>query len=856
MNSIRESQWPTGTVTFLFTDIEGSTRLLEQLGAEQYAEVLGDHHRAIREALTAHDGVEVVVTGDAFFCVFASGRGAVAAITEVQQRLTGPIRVRAGLHTGEALLHDGNYVGLDIHHAARVGAAGHGGQTVLTDATVALLDRASVALRDLGEHRLKDLSAPIRLHQLGSGEFPPLKTLRRSNLPVPSTPFLGRHRELAEIAGLARRDDLQLLTLTGPGGTGKTRLALQATAEAADAFPDGSTWLALASLRDATLIATELGQALAVAGDGTPVETLAAALAGKRHLILLDNVEHLLPEAADQIVTLREACPGVTLLVTSRERLQLTGEHVYPVPALDDTDGLELFLVRAAQAGANVEPSETVRELCQRLDRLPLAIELAAARTSLLTPEQLLERLGQRLDILKGARDADPRQQTLRATIQWSHDLLDPNEQRLFRGLSVFRGGCTLDAAQGICDVDLDLLQSLLDKSLVRRRDGPDGHPRYWMLETIRQYAREQLEQADELDDLRGAHADWYSVALEMRADALREEESAARAWVSAEIDNLRAALTTFIDRSLADEATSYAARLCPYFPPVGAHREEVQWAERVLALDPPASSERARIELDAAAALRVMGEKAASRAMYEAAAQTSQSAGDDQALWRAKLQIGRGLLEDGRAADALSLMDDALAHLRRTGSPRQTAGTLYSYAQALAEEGMPERALPLFEEAHEITRTEGLEYGMAVTTQGIGWAALLLGDDARGVALSADSAARFHELGDREGVAYGLENVATTLTRLGHSADAAVLAAVATRTQEELGIPPTQAATEIRELTTALLREDLDADELERLRAHAATLDDAAAIRLALEASGKLAPQQPGERVNREAQR
>lgn len=833
---------PTGTVTFFFTDIEGSTRLLEELGSDRYADTLADHHRVVRDALAAHHGVEVVVTGDAFFCVFESARDAVAAADEIQRRLTGPIRVRAGLHTGEAILHEGNYVGLDIHHAARVGAAGHGGQTLLTDATVKLLVPGAVELRDLGEHRLKDLSAPIRLHQLGHGEFPPLKTLhRRSNLPIPATAFLGRRRELAEVVELARRDDVRLLTLTGPGGTGKTRLALQAAAEAADTFPDGITWLALASLRDATLIATELVQALAVTGDGTPVEMLAGALAGKRHLILLDNVEHLLPDAADEIVAVRATCPGVTLLVTSRERLQLTGEHAYPVPALDDTDGVELFLARAAQAGATIEPSETVHELCTRLDRLPLALELAAARTFLLTPEQLLERLGQRLDILKGARDADPRQQTLRATIQWSYDLLDPSEQRLFRGLSVFRGGCTLDAAEAVCDAELDDLQSLLDKSLVRRRDGLDGKPRYWMLETLRQYAREQVEQADELEGLRGEHASWYAAALEQRAHALSEEESDARAWVSAEIDNLRAALTTFSDRSHTDDATAFAARLAAYFPPAGAHREEVQWAERVLALDPPPSTERARIELGAAAALRVLGEEAASRAMYAAAVQTSRSAGDEHMLWRAKLQIGRGLLEDGDVDEALTLMDDALGHLRQMGSPRQVAGALYTYAQALAEEGMPEKALPLFEDAHAIARADGLEYGIAVTMQGLGWAEALLGHFARAVALGADSAARFHELGDHEGVAYGLENVAAALVRLGHATDAAVLDLVADRMRADLGIPPTPAAAEARASMAALLEETLDAAELEHLRARGARLDEKDAIRLALEASHRL---------------
>ena len=473
---------PRGTVTFLFTDIEGSTRLLGELGAEEYGRRLAEHRRVLREAFGHHGGVEVDTQGDAFFVAFPTAPGAFEAAREAQNELELPVRM--GLHTGTPLLTAEGYVGADVHRAARIAAAGHGRQVLVSAATAALVDAAE--LRDLGEHRLKDLSAPERIFQLGTDDFPPLKTLYRTNLPVPATQFLGREHELGDVRKLLARDDARLVTLTGAGGSGKTRLALHAAGEVAEAYPDGIWWVPLAPLTDAA----DVGPAAArVLGGGG---TLPELVDGRRLLLLLDNFEHVV-EAAPEVAEVLTECPHADVLVTSRERLRVQGEHVYPVPVLERTEARRLFVTRARAAQPDFEPDERLDELCSRLDDLPLALELAAARTSLLSTEQLLERLGNRLDLLRGGRDAETRQQTLRATIEWSYELLEPEERTLLAALSIFRGGWTLEAAERVAGADLDLMQSLVDKSLVRRWESG----RFGMLETIREFGAEQLRWAE-----------------------------------------------------------------------------------------------------------------------------------------------------------------------------------------------------------------------------------------------------------------------------------------------------------------------------------------------------------------------
>jgi class 3 adenylate cyclase len=446
---------PTGTVTFLFTDVEGSTKLLHELGAEEYAEALKEHRRALREAFAAGQGVEVDTQGDAFFVAFPTAPGALRAAGRALEGLaSGPFRVRMGIHTGTPHLGDEGYVGVDVHRAARIAACGHGGQVLVSASTAALV--GTDGFRNLGEHRLKDLSAPERIYQLGDGDFPALKSLHRTNLPIPATPFLGRGQELEEVHELVSRDDVRLLTLTGPGGSGKTRLALQAAADASERYPGGLFWVPLAPLRDPALVLGSAGQAVGSRNG------LAEHIGDTATLLLFDNFEHVV-EAAGDLAGLLAACPGLTLLVTSREALHVTGEQEYPVPSLTRTEGVDLFQARARAVKPDVEGDDVVPEICRRLDDLPLALELAAARVKVLSPAQILERLEQRLPLLTGgARDAPERQRTLRATIEWSYDLLMEDEKLLFARLSIFRGGCTLAAAEEVVDADLDTLQSLV----------------------------------------------------------------------------------------------------------------------------------------------------------------------------------------------------------------------------------------------------------------------------------------------------------------------------------------------------------------------------------------------------------
>jgi predicted ATPase/class 3 adenylate cyclase len=522
------SDLPTGTITFLFTDIEGSTKLLHELGTKRYAEALAEHRRRLREAFARYGGVEVDTQGDAFFYAFPTAPGALAAGAEGREALaSGPIRVRIGLHTGTAHPSEEGYVGQDVHRAARIASAAHGGQVVVSAATAALV--AGDGLRDLGEHRLKDLSRPERIYQLGEGDFPPLKSLYRTNLPVPSTPFLGRERELEEVTDLLAREDVRLVTLTGPGGTGKTRLALQAAAAQAERFPDGVWWVPLASLRDPQLVLEQAAQAL------ESKNGFAEHIGDKRLLLLFDNFEHV-AEAAPNLAGLLVACPNLELLVTSRERLRLAGEREYPVPPLAEKEAVALFIERAM----SVQADEHVHAICDHVDRLPLAVELAAARTTALSPRQIFERLEQRLPLLTGGpRDAPERQQTLRATIEWSYELLSDDEQKVFARLALFTGGCTLEAAEQVCDAHLDTLQSLVEKSLVRYTN-----ERYWMLETIREFAGQQLAYAGEYGSTAAAHAEYFA-ALAERAES-RFGTSEEPTWIkllAREHDNFRAAL-------------------------------------------------------------------------------------------------------------------------------------------------------------------------------------------------------------------------------------------------------------------------------------------------------------------------
>jgi predicted ATPase/class 3 adenylate cyclase len=522
---------PTGTITLLFADIERSTALLQELGPERYGVALAEYRGLVRAVIAPRGGVEVDTEGDAFFVAFPSARQAVAAAAEVQTALAeSRFRVRIGLHTGEPFEMEGYYSGIDVHRAARIAAAGHGGQVLVSQSTRELLE-PSVSVHDLGLHRLKDLGEPVRLYQLGDDEFPPLRSLNSANLPIQATPLIGREQELEEAGRLLSTQ--RLVTLTGPGGSGKTRLALQLAAEAIEDFPDGLVWVPLQALQDSDLVIPTIARAL---GTG---EIPREDVSDRRVLLILDNFEQLLASAS-KVADLAAQLPQIKLLVTSREPLHVGAEYEYPVAPLREREAVALFIERATAAKPDFADDGDVAEICRRLDCLPLALELAAVRVKALSAAELLKRLDKRLPILTGGpRDAPERQRTLRAAIAWSYDLLPPDEQGAFARLAVFAGGCSLEAAEQVCGVDLDTVAALIDKSLLRREGD-----RYFMLETIGEFALERLEESGELDELRRRHADYY-LEQARSVESLVRSPQAAGALDRLERDhaNLRAAL-------------------------------------------------------------------------------------------------------------------------------------------------------------------------------------------------------------------------------------------------------------------------------------------------------------------------
>jgi predicted ATPase/class 3 adenylate cyclase len=569
---------PSGTVTLLFTDIVGSTRLLQQLG-DGYQPVIADHHRLLRDAIQVR-GHEIENRGDGIFAVFARAADALTAAVAAQRALSAhpwpegaAVQVRMGLHSGDPALVGADYVGLDVHRAARLCEAGHGGQVLLSAATRELVAHHlpdDVTLRDLGEHRLRDLQRSERIYQAVIAGLPetflPLRTIGGvpNNLPAARTSIIGRDDEIEQARALLLRDDVGLVTLTGPGGAGKTRLGLQIATSLLDRFEDGVYLVMLAPVSDQALVPATIATALGLRAttDRPLFEVVKEYLHERRLLLVLDNFEQLLP-AAPVVADLLEACPQVKALVTSRALLRLRGEHELAVPplALPQSDqsfsverlqqytAVALFAERAREVrpdfAITTEDAPAVAEICQRLDGLPLAIELAAARTRLLSPQAMLGRLGRRLPFLTGgSRDLPARQQTLRDTIAWSYDLLAPAEQRLFRRLGVFVGGSTLDAIEIVCEASLDEIESLEDKSLLRQVDGPDDEPRFTMLETIREYAIEQLEATGEAPEMRLRHAEYFAQFAEDAEPRMwRASDSEWFDRVHADHDNIRAAL-------------------------------------------------------------------------------------------------------------------------------------------------------------------------------------------------------------------------------------------------------------------------------------------------------------------------
>ena len=735
---------PTGTVTFLFTDIEGSTRLLDELG-DAYLEVLSEHHRVLRQAIAANRGVEVDTQGDAFFVAFERASDAVAAAAHAQQRLAdGPVRVRMGIHTGEPLLGGEGYAGMDVHRAARVMAAGHGGQVLLSSLTRDLLDDR-FELRDLGEHRLKDLSAPQRLFQVGAEDFPPLKTLHQTNLPVQPTPLVGRERELEEAGGLLLEN--RIVTLLGPGGSGKTRLALQLAAEAVEDFEHGVFWVPLQAVLDPERVVPAIAQTVG-AQNG-----LADFLRGRRTLLLLDNLEQLL-ESAPTLAELLRDTADVKILATSREPLRLAGEQRFPVDPLPETDAVTLFVERARAIDPGFDPSPAVAKICRRLDGLPLALELAAARTALLSAEELLGRLESALPILTGgARDAPERQRTLRATIEWSYDLLDEEEQRLFRRLSVFAGSFDLDAATAVADAGLDTFQSLVDKSLVRRW----GSGRYGMLDTIQEYAREQLVDSGEEPAIARRQVEHYIVvadAANLSVEGTGEERPEVGRL---EQPNFRAGLAWAVGNGELDLGLKLAAALENFWVYTDPF-EGIRWFEALMPaiadVDPALRAKALRVY---GGTVYIVGEFERGAELYELSMAVFRELGDERGVAHMLHRLAVEATRRGASDEARRLAEESLETSRRLGDRKGEALALTNLGIIAQKEGDLDRAIDLYRRSAEAAHEVGFLWWEGGALLNVGDAAIEAGRLEEAEESLRAGVMITKRVGDRQHLVYGL---------------------------------------------------------------------------------------------------
>jgi len=752
------AELPTGTVTLLFTDIEGSTRLLHWLG-ERYAEVLAEHRRLLREAFQRHGGVEVDTQGDAFFYAFTSASEALAAAAEAQEKLRhGRVRVRIGIHTGEPMVTDEGYVGVDVHRAARIMSAGHGGQVLVSESTRRLVD-SSFELRDLGPQRLKDMTAAERLFQLGDGDFPPLRTLNQTNLPVAQSALLGRERELEELLALLRGGH-RVVTVTGPGGTGKTRLALQAAAELVDDFEDGVFWVPLAGLDDPELVVPAVAQTL---GGGTDLPTY---LAQRQSLLLLDNFEHVL-EAAGGLADLLAATEDLRVLVTSRAPLRIEGEREYPLEPLHESDAVTLFVERAAATGRKIEGNGTVAAICRRLDSLPLAIELAAARTKLVAPEALLERLDRRLPVLTGGRrDAPERQRTLRATIEWSHDLLDAESKRLFARLAVFAGDYSLDAAEAICDADLQSLAALVDLSLLK----PVGAQRLLMLETIREYAAEKLEASGEGETYRRRHAEYFLTVAESAHLAAETAEDQRPEVALREQSQLRAALDWALtaDPVLGLQIAAALEQFWHTNNPLEGRARVTALLERV---DDPALRARGLRVLGGVAIF--CGDDDLAREHYRQSLELYRSLDDAWGISHLLMRLAHDALDRGEYDEARALAEQSLEVSRSHGFSRNEMHVLTLQGKLELEAGDEDRGVALLEEAAAHAAEIGFVWWEQVTLHELGARLLLRNRPGRAAPYARKALDLAVRLDDRTRMYASLAMLAGIAASTGHSEEA-----------------------------------------------------------------------------------
>ncbi len=830
---------PRGTVTLLFTDMEGSTQLLQQLG-DQYADVLSECRQLLRTAFQQWSGHEVDTQGDAFFVAFARAIDAVSAAVDGQRALAShrwpedvPIRVRMGLHTGEPQHSTEGYVGLDVHHAARIMSAGHGGQVLLSQTTHALVAHSlpeGVSLVDVGVHRLKDLQQPSRLFQLVIADlptdFPPLKTLAAhpNNLPIQLTSFIGRAQEVAAVQRLLQREGVHLLTLTGPGGSGKTRMALQVAAELGDVFPDGVYFVNLAPIREPAFVLSTIAQTLEIKESGAQsfLDLLKASLHDKHVLLLLDNFEQVVGGAV-QVADLLAACPKLKVIVTSRTVLHVRGEQEFAVPplslpdpkhlpdlvALSQYEAVALFIQRAQAARPGFQLTNAnapaVAEICARLDGLPLAIELAAARIKLLPPQALLARLGQRLQMLKGGvRDAPARQQTLRNTIKWSYDLLDAQEQRLFRWLCVFAGGCTLEAIEAVCHgagdemIDaLDTVSSLIDKSLVQQTEQEAGEPRLMMLETVREYGVECLLASEEDLPIRHAHALYYlRLAEEAEPQLKAAEQLVWLARLARELENLRAALGWLLEHGEGEQALRLPGALWWFWFMHGDWSEGRHWLEVALQLPSAQGRTVAR-----ATALSGVGELAWSLGDYPAAQRLlsesvtlSRELGDDWGLARSLGIVGLVLQEQGELAAGRSRIEEGLALCRQLGRTWDLARLLLNAGLTARRQGNYPQAAALYQEGLTLARELGDRYLIAYGLTYSGGIAIYQGDLVQTAAVMQEGLTLARELGDKRFITDGLCNLGYIAFVQGDLVQAAALTQEGLTLARELGHKPSLA--------------------------------------------------------------
>ena len=797
----------TQTLTFLFTDIERSTALLQRLG-ETYADVLTTHHRLIRAGLAAHGGSEVDTQGDAFFAVFGSARACVDAAIEMQRAIASrqwpadeAVRVRMGIHSGEASRTASGLVGLDVHRAARIAAVAHGGQIVVSATTAALLrDRmpASASLRDLGLHRLKDLGRPEQIFQVDAAglptDFPPLRSLDNpkllNNLPAQVSSFIGRDAELAEVGHLVAT--ARLVTLTGTGGAGKTRLGLQTAAFLIDRFGDGVWFADLAPLRDADLVAVTVSHVLGIRAEpGRPlIDTLVEAVGQRSLLLLVDNCEHVLDACAKLADALLRNCPNVVVLATSREPLGIDGERVHRVPSMEtpaggddmnaigNTEAVRLFTDRAAQHGVPLawdkRTASVVGRICRRLDGIPLAIELGAARLSVMSVTELDARLDQRFALLiGGSRVAMPRQRTLHAMVDWSWELLNGAEQHVLARLSAFAGGFDLAAAEAVTpdqsvhsDEVLGHLGALVDKNLVQFADTGTGPARYRLLETVRQYAAQQLdaEGAATANGARAAHRDHYLALAEAAAPQLAGRDQAE--WLDRldlEIGNLRAAIAF----SLCHDDPSPGLRLATslrLFWKARGHATEGADDLRAL-LDAPAAQAitllRARALAAAAHLLEETRVYPTADEYCDEALAIARSAGDDYLVADLAHVRASVLLRQGHQDAALHLIDDGLNLARRLGEPHLTARLLSVRSYAVDVQGDRAGAAKDAAESLRLFRQLGDLRGIGTMVGNLGYLELSTGDLGAARSHLLESLDLFRELNDGYGITQGTFNLA-----------------------------------------------------------------------------------------------